>query len=76
MYVEHQLKDNILLILHDFAKNKQQLNLSLRKKIAMIREEFPLQRILSWDKIRHLIGDFLSTNSVRDLVTRLRKLIF
>ena len=76
MYVEHQLKRNILFILDDFAKKKQRTESFAEKKIAIIREEFPLQRILGWDKIRHLIGDFLSTNSVRDLVTRLRKLIF
>ena len=76
MYVEHQLQDNILLILHDSAKNKQRTEFFAEKKICRDMGEFPLQRILSWDKIRHLIGDFLSTNSVRDLVTRLRKLIF
>ena len=76
MYIEHQLKNNISLILRDFAKNKQRTESFAQKKIAVIREEFPLQRILGWEKIRHLIGDFLSTNSVRDLVTRLRKFIF
>ena len=32
MYVENQLKDNILLILHDFAKNKQRTEFFAEKK--------------------------------------------
>ena len=42
MYVEHQLKDNILLILHDFVKNKQRTESFAEKENCRDTGGFPI----------------------------------
>ena len=69
-------KDNILLILHDFEKNKQRTESFAEKKKCSDTGGIPFTVNLGLGYIRFAISSvtFSAPDSVRDLVTRLRKL--